>query len=294
MGGTAGGVFDPALEEALRERLHQAPDPAPDGPPSTCWTVKRIQTCQPWLAEYSPSGAWRLLHRYRLCWRRARCHLFSPDPAYQDKEDTLLRLLAQVAADPDQRVVVFLDEFTVYHWPLVGRTWRWKGEPAPVAERAKPGERRHRLVSALEVWHGRVITHDDRAIGVRVFADFLEQIAQAFPRARHIDVVLDNWPVHHAPEVRERGAALHRIHLVYLPTYSPWLNPIEKLWDWLKEAVLRIHRLAGHWSDLKDAVLAFLARFAQGSQDLLRRVGLLGDGKLARALHPTTDLPCQK
>ncbi len=62
-----------------------------------------------------------------------------------------------------------------------------------------------------------------------------------------------------------------------LPTYAPWLNPIEKLWHWLKQEVLHHHSLADDWEGLKAAVAAFLARFAHGSSALLRDVGLCLD-----------------
>jgi transposase len=74
-----------------------------------------------------------------------------------------------------------------------------------------------------------------------------------------------------------------------LPTYAPWLNPIEKLWRWLRQDVLKRHRLAGDWPSLRGRVNQFLGQFATGSQDLLRYVGLLGKGKLAQALQIPRD-----
>jgi hypothetical protein len=71
----------------------------------------------------------------------------------------------------------------------------------------------------------------------------------------------------------------------FIPTYAPWLNPIEKLWRWLRQDVLRLHQWADDWPMLLSQVHAFLDQFAHGSRDLLRYVGLLGDGKLATALH---------
>ena len=50
------------------------------------------------------------------------------------------------------------------------------------------------------------------------------------------------------------------------------------------QPVLKLHRLAGDWAALRDRVRAFLSQFAAGSHTLLRYVGLLGEGKLARAL----------
>jgi transposase len=53
------------------------------------------------------------------------------------------------------------------------------------------------------------------------------------------------------------------------------LNPIEKLWRWLKQDVLHLHRLSSTWQALKQLVAEFLDQFDQGSNDLLSYVGLL-------------------
>ena len=76
-----------------------------------------------------------------------------------------------------------------------------------------------------------------------------------------------------------------QVEPVWLPTYAPWLNPIEKLWRWLRQDVLHLHRLADDWKALRQRVRAFLDQFAQGSQRLLEYVGLLGNGYLARMIH---------
>jgi transposase len=67
------------------------------------------------------------------------------------------------------------------------------------------------------------------------------------------------------------------IQLLCLPTYASWLNPIEKLWRWLKQDVLRLHRLSPDWPGLKQAEGDFLDQFATGSQSLLRYADLLPD-----------------
>jgi DDE superfamily endonuclease len=61
---------------------------------------------------------------------------------------------------------------------------------------------------------------------------------------------------------------------VVLPTYASWCNPIEKLWRWLYEDVLDLHRHADDLPTLRALVAAFLQQFAHGSADLLRYVGL--------------------
>ncbi len=90
-------------------------------------------------------------------------------------------------------------------------------------------------------------------------------------------VVQDNWSIHRHPDVVEALTSMPRIEPVWLPTYAPWLNPVEKLWRKLKQEVLHLHRLSEQWERLKQRVAAFLASFSSGSAALLRYVGLLPD-----------------
>lgn len=75
--------------------------------------------------------------------------------------------------------------------------------------------------------------------------------------------------------MRQWGRLHLPIQLVPLPTYASWCNPIEKLWRWLKQDVLHLHRLADHLEDLRARGRAFLDEFHDGSDHLLRYVGLL-------------------
>jgi len=76
-----------------------------------------------------------------------------------------------------------------------------------------------------------------------------------------------------------------RIEPVWLPTYASWLNPIEKVWRWLRQQVLHRHRLSDRWAELKQRVAQFFEQFADGSLKLLKYVGLLGDGRWAKVLR---------
>ena len=67
------------------------------------------------------------------------------------------------------------------------------------------------------------------------FIAFLRKIRGANPEKR-IVIILDNFSTHHAERVREEAEKLN-ISLVYLPPYSPDLNPIENVWKSVKRAV---------------------------------------------------------
>ncbi|OPZ82682.1 MAG: hypothetical protein BWY76_02639 [bacterium ADurb.Bin429] len=95
----------------------------------------------------------------------------------------------------------------------------------------------------------------------------------AYGSDRVLTLVWDNWPIHFDPRVVAEAAA-QRMPLLRLPTYAPWLNPTEKLWDWLKATVLRLHPWSDAWEVLHRTVEAFLTDFADESDALLQYVGL--------------------
>jgi transposase len=287
-----GWVFD--RREELLDRLQHAPGeqarqelaPTADGPAPSRWTLRAIRATFPWLKGYTLSGVWRLLRRHELHIRSAQVRQHSPDPEYVPKQEHLLACLREAAMHPDEVVLVFLDEMGYYRWPCEGREWGPAApEPAPLADREGPNNKLWRVIGALNALTGRVDYLDAYIIGREKLIVFYRQLLAAYPDAKRLYVVQDNWSIHAHPEVQAALCELPQIEVVWLPTYAPWLNPIEKLWRWLREQVLRLHRLAGDWQALRERVNAFLSQFAEEALVLLHYVGLRGEGKLAQALY---------
>ena len=75
--------------------------------------------------------------------------------------------------------------------------------------------------------------------------------------AEHLIVVLDNLSPHQKPELRS-WAAEHDIELVFLPTYSSWLNLIECQFQALRSFALNGSDYRSH-AEQDAAILAYLA-----------------------------------
>ena len=247
--------------------------------------MRGIRATFPWLKGYSLSGVWRLLQRHGLPIRSALLRQHSPDPDYEAKLEHLLACLRDAAAHPDAVVLVFLHEMGYYRWPSAGRSWGPAApEPAPLAEREGPNNKQWRVIGALNALSGRVDYLDAYIVGRENVIRFYRQLIVAYPSAQRIYVVQDNWSIHSHADVQAALAQMPQIEPVWLPTYAPWLNPIEKLWRWLREQVLTLHRLGGDWEALRERVNAFLSQFAEAADELLHYVGLQGEGKLAQAI----------
>jgi transposase len=94
------------------------------------------------------------------------------------------------------------------------------------------------------------------------FAAHLRHVGQAYPKDEHKEVVLliDNAPWHRGKEVE--AALAENAHLTFkrLPSYSPQLNPIERLWKVLRRRATH-NRLFDTLADLKHSLRANLSYF---------------------------------
>lgn len=287
-----GGGFD--RRDEIVARLRQGPGEEarrevgatdPSLTPSR-WTLRTIRATFDWLTSYTLPGVWAVLQAAQLNVRRARVQQYSPDPDYVSKVERLEACLKEAARSPTEVVVLFLDEMGYYRWPEPAPDWAASAhDDQLLARRGGPTNRQQRVVGALNALTGQVTYLDNYIVGRQQLIQMYERIAQTYPSSRCIYVVQDNWSVHRHDEVKTALADQPRIEPVWLPTYAPWLNPIEKLWRWLRQDVLKMHRHADDWKTLRQKVNAFLDQFACGSEALLRYVGLRGDGRLARALR---------
>lgn len=291
MVGRNGGVFD--RKSDLVERLHAPPPhPRPVSPETpgvltpSRWTLQDIRAACDWLADYSLAGVSRYVRACGIQWRQGRIQYSSPDPLYQQKEARLLEALRDVGQHPSQFVALFVDEMSYTRWSEASQDWS-EAAPAsrPIALRQRQPFGRFRVLGALDALSGRVCFAQASTSSGPVFARFVRTVAQAYPSAQRIYLIWDNWTVHRCEQVQQTLALLPQVQVIALPTYSPWLNPIEKLWRKFRQEVDYLHRLVGDWPQLRQRVQQFFAQFARGSPELLGYVGLAGDGKLASALR---------
>lgn len=225
----------------------------------------------PWLASYTTSGIAKAVRRLGVRLKRGRLRLHSPDPDYRTKAAAIAARLTQARTDPTHAALYYGDEVSCYRQPTLAAIWGPRGEEptAPLSHRANT---RYRVCGALDAVSGRVVATTGSRTTVAHLCRFLRTVRTADPD-RALTLVWDNWPVHAHPDVLAVAKA-ERIAILWLPTYAPWLNPIEKLWRRLKQDRLHQHRLADDWDGLKAAIDAFLAQFADGSDEVLRYVGL--------------------
>lgn len=266
----------------------------------TRWTLAALlRLCRGWLRTITLVGLYKILRRLSIRYKRGRLNVHSPDVNFTRKRTRMAEIDAQVRAEPQRFVLLYLDEFTYTRQPTLARAYAPMGHCQVVAPLGYRQNYEYRILAAVNALTGQVHYLQRNRIKVATVRDFWRHLRAAYPQAEQIFVVLDNWPVHyHADSLvvlqaqpfaadfiqpahwptQARAALLPDelpIVLVPLPTYASWLNPIEKLWRWLRQTVSHLHPFADNSDALKATVAAFLDRFALGSTNLLRYIGLL-------------------
>jgi hypothetical protein len=252
-----------------------------------------------WLRLTTASGLSQVLARLGISYKRGRDYIHSPDRHYADKVSLIQLALLRAWYAPERYVFLYQDEFTYYRQPTLARAYEAQGQRQPLAQRSYQSNTKFRSIAALNALTGQVTYRQHWKIGLRQLAQFYAAVRADYPTAEVIYLAQDNWPVHFHQDVlaclqpqhfpfpptvppnwplSPTANAIHDnlpIHLLGLPTYASWLNPIEKLWRWLKQDVLHLHSMSDDWPGLKLRVLDFMQQFHAGSTDLLTYVGLL-------------------
>ncbi|KAA6335476.1 hypothetical protein EZS27_016308, partial [termite gut metagenome] len=94
------------------------------------------------------------------------------------------------------------------------------------------GKERKTIFGCVSPLSGELVTQIADKGNTKTFFSLLFKVAEKYKRQK-VYMVLDNVRFHHAKRLKpvlERYS--HRMELVFLPPYSPDLNPIERVW-WL-------------------------------------------------------------
>jgi len=127
-------------------------------------------------------------------------------------------------------------------------------------------------IGAVNYHTGETVVHFQRRKRRKEVAQLLEALLAKHPTGT-IYVAWDNASTHQDDEVEAVvRAAAGRLVLLYLPTYSPWLNPIEMLWRHFRREVTHCELFASVKA-LLAAATAFFARYNRDPQQTLSVIG---------------------
>jgi transposase len=167
-------------------------------------------------------------------------------------------------------VFYYADEFNVSWMPTLRAMWSPKGQQVMIPTPGQPTK--HYGIGAVNYHTGETVVRVYRHKRRQEIAQVLQALVDKHP-TETVYVAWDNAKTHQDDEVEAvvRGAA-GRLVLLYLPTYSPWLNPIEMLWRHFRREVTHCE-LFENVKALIAATLDFFARYNKQPQQVLSIIG---------------------
>ena len=191
-----------------------------------------------------------------------RAALRVPRPVHEKKNPqatesflaTLHDALASLPLEPGRPVRIWVqDEARFGLHTLVRRCWARRGLRVVLRHQRK--YKWAYMYGALEIETGQAFTMWMPGVDLGITRTFLEQLAASEPDAEHI-IIWDGAGFHQKTGTHALPA---HIHVMQLPPYSPELNPIEKLWDVLKDALC--NHIFPTLDDLYNALVLELKAF---------------------------------
>jgi transposase len=271
--GVSRKISDEMVEQVVVKTLEEMPRDA------THWSVRSMAKA----TGMSSTAIFRIWHAFGLQPHRTDTFKLSNDPLFIDKVRDIVGLYLD---PPEAALVLCVDEKAQIQ--ALDRTQPILPLRPGLPERRTHDYSRHgtsTLFAALDVASGKVIGELHRRHRAVEFRKFLETVDKAVPEELDVHLILDNYSTHKTPAIQKWLVRHPRFYLHFTPTYSSWLNLVERWFGELTEKWIRrgTHRSTAAlenaikhwlgtwneaprpfvWSKTADEILATLASYLQ-------------------------------
>jgi len=226
-------IGDDDVERVIVKTLEETPHDA------THWSTRSMAQA----AGMSQSAVSRIWRAFGLKPHLVDSFKLSPDPLFIDKVRDVVGLYLN---PPDAAVVLCVDEKSQIQ--ALDRTAPILPLIPGTPERRTHDYRRHgttNLYAALDVASGHVIADMTPRHRAEEFRRFLNLIDHHVPADLAVHVIVDNNATHKTPAIQRWLLRHPRFSLHFTPTYSSWLNLVER---WFAELTNRWLRRGTHRS----------------------------------------------
>src|SRR5215470_136289 len=218
---------DEQVAELIRLVSQRKPEPA------TQWSV-RLAAAH---SGISKSTVGRYFKLFGLQPHRSQSFKLSTDPFFVEKVREVVGLYLN---PPDKALVLCVDEKSQVQ--ALERTQPVLPMGLGYVVGVTHDYYRHgttTLFAALDVLHGSVITQCKPRHRHQEFLGFLKHLDASIPPGLEVHLIADNYGTHKHPKVKAWLATHPRYHLHYTPTYSSWLNQVERWFALITQQAIR-------------------------------------------------------
>lgn len=197
------------------------------------WSVRAVAK----ETDVSKSQVQRYFALFGLQPHRQRSFKLSTDPFFVDKVHDIVGLYLN---PPENALVLCVDEKSQVQ--ALQRTQPVLPIGLGYVEGVTHDYIRHgttTLFAALDAATGEVLAQCKPRHRHQEFLSFLRHVDRNVPENLDVHLVLDNYGTHKHPKTRAWLAARPRYHLHFVPTYSSWLNQVERWFALITQQAIR-------------------------------------------------------
>lgn len=239
-------------EDAIARLVNTALQTKPKG--KTHWS-RRDLAAQTGLSK---STVHRYLTLFGLQPHRTKSFKLSNDPFFIEKVRDIVGLYLN---PPDHALVLCVDEKSQVQ--ALERTQPVLPMGLGYVEGITHDYIRHgttTLFAALDVANGEVLTQCKAKHRHQEFLTFLRHIEANVPEQLDVHLICDNYSTHKHAKVKAWLARRPRFHLHFTPTYSSWLNQVERWFGLITQQAIRRGSFDSV-ADLKRKINEFVAQY---------------------------------
>ena len=178
---------------------------------------------------YTVGGMTSLLHQLGFSYKKPKG---VPGKAKRKEQEAFLKEYNEVK---DKGLVYFADSTHPMLNPVLSSGWIRKREEFEV--KTNSGRERVNINGAIEINTLSVVSRSCKKVNGQSMSDLLRAVRKRHPKERNLYMVMDNAGYNKSYQVQDLAEELG-IRIMYLPPYSPNLNPIERLWKFMKKKVM--------------------------------------------------------
>jgi transposase len=202
---------------------------------------------------YTVAGMRHWLKRHNFSYKKPA---LVPGKADKERQQQWLAEYEKLRQNlPEDETIGFIDGVHPTHNVQPSFGWIRTGVRKEIP--ANTGRKRINLSGMIDVIGYNLIIQEDKTLNAEATIQFFRKIEEAYPTKRKVHVFCDNASYYRNKAVKQYLLG-SRLELHFLPPYSPNLNPIERLWKWMKERVI-YNTYYEYFEEFKVAVMGFFA-----------------------------------
>jgi transposase len=200
---------------------------------------------------YTRSGMTDLLHSLNFTYKKTKLVPSKANAFFQKLHVWRYRIVRLLMTEKE--IMYFIDGVHPLHNAVSSYGWIEKGTEKEI--RANTGRNRVNLNGAYCLEEQEAVTVESESVNAQSTIELYRKLEEKHPEKETIHVVRDNARYYANKEVQEY-LKTSRIREMPLPPYSPNLNPIERLWLFMKKNLL-YSKYYEHFSDFREAIRKF-------------------------------------